>query len=108
MYFQEEFKRLYAEIENLKQRNMKLNNPHLNNKLFAMQEAVHKYDSVETANALPQKLQIAHVPAANPESPLLQPTSNGNGGDSCLNLPAQNGGKRVVITLENCRQCTQL
>ena len=37
--FQDEFKRLYVQLEVLKQKNMKLGNPHLGQKLSAMTEA---------------------------------------------------------------------
>ncbi len=40
--FQEEFKRLYMQLEVLKQKNMKLGNPHLMHKLSAMTEAACK------------------------------------------------------------------
>lgn len=39
---QEEFKRLYMQLEMLKQKNMKLGNPHLTFKLSAMTEAAMK------------------------------------------------------------------
>jgi G protein-coupled receptor 158 len=42
---QDEFKRLYMQLEVLKQRNMKLGNPHLSVKLSAMTEAAMRKDS---------------------------------------------------------------
>ena len=42
MYLQEEFRRLYTQLELLKQRNMKLGNRHLQYKLSAMTEAANK------------------------------------------------------------------
>ena len=41
---QDEFKRLYMQLEMLKQKNMKLGNPHLGSKLSAMTEAAMKED----------------------------------------------------------------
>ena len=42
---QEEFRRLYTQLELLKQRNMKIGNRHLQHKLSAMTEAAQKDDS---------------------------------------------------------------
>ncbi|XP_060594332.1 probable G-protein coupled receptor CG31760 [Ruditapes philippinarum] len=42
---QEEFRRLYTQLETLKQRNMKIGNRHLQHKLSAMTEAAQKDDS---------------------------------------------------------------
>ena len=42
---QDEFKRLYMQLELLKQKNMKLGNPHLGHKLSAMTEAAMKEES---------------------------------------------------------------
>lgn len=48
--FQEEFRRLYTQLETLKHRNMKIGNRHLQHKLSAMTEAAQKEDSPEESN----------------------------------------------------------
>lgn len=50
---QEEFRRLYTQLELLKQRNMKLGNPHLQHKLSAMTEAAKKDDLPESTPSSP-------------------------------------------------------
>lgn len=49
---QEEFRRLYTQLEYLKQRNMKIGNRHLQHKLSAMTEAAQK-DTPSSAPASP-------------------------------------------------------
>lgn len=50
---QEEFRRLYTQLELLKQRNMKLGNPHLQHKLSAMTEAAKKDDLPDSTPSSP-------------------------------------------------------
>ncbi|ESO87905.1 hypothetical protein LOTGIDRAFT_127003, partial [Lottia gigantea] len=50
---QEEFRRLYTQLEILKQRNMKLGNRHLQHKLSAMTEAAKKEDQIDSTPSSP-------------------------------------------------------
>ncbi|KAK3610032.1 hypothetical protein CHS0354_032381 [Potamilus streckersoni] len=50
---QEEFRRLYTQLELLKQRNMKIGNRHLQHKLSAMTEAAQKEDSPDSTPTSP-------------------------------------------------------
>ncbi|XP_069112828.1 metabotropic glycine receptor-like [Argopecten irradians] len=50
---QEEFRRLYTQLEFLKQRNMKIGNRHLQHKLSAMTEAAQKEDSPNSSPSSP-------------------------------------------------------
>ena len=77
--FQDEFKRLYMQLELLKQKNMKLGNPHLTQKLSAMTEAAIKADNND-----------------NDDDVISTPTS-----------PNMNG-KRVVINLDDFKDATSL
>ena len=50
---QDEFKRLYMQLEMLKQKNMKLGNPHLGFKLSAMTEAAMKEEPPDSPPVSP-------------------------------------------------------
>ncbi|GFS15643.1 G-protein coupled receptor [Elysia marginata] len=83
---QEEFRRLYTQLELLKQRNMKLGNPHLQVKLSAMTEAAQK-----------DELILQEVPTSyHPHSSSHPPTPN------------INGGRRIVINLDEYHVSTEV
>ncbi|CAH1779230.1 unnamed protein product [Owenia fusiformis] len=75
---QEEFKRLYMQIETLKLKNMKLGNPHLTNKLSAMADLAMKEEPPDDST---------------PSTPNLNTNIN---------------GKRVVINLDDFKDATAL
>ncbi|BFZ12928.1 hypothetical protein BsWGS_15967 [Bradybaena similaris] len=75
---QEEFQRLYTQLELLKQRNMKLGNRHLQVKLSAMTEAAQKDELILSE------------------------------GDSAPSTPNINGGRRIVINLDEYHVSTEV
>ena len=84
-YFQDEFKRLYTQLEVLKQKNMKLGNPHLTYKLSVMTEAAMIDD--------PSYTQSLAMPTTIDTQALSTPTLN---------------GKRVMINLDEYKDATSL
>ncbi len=82
---QDEFKRLYMQLELLKQKNMKLGNPHLTHKLSAMTEAAIKADNDDDVTTYDASYDATSTPAS--------PNMN---------------GKRVVINLDEFKDATSL
>ncbi|OWA52294.1 putative G-protein coupled receptor [Hypsibius exemplaris] len=72
---QEEFKRLYLQLELLKSKNMRLGNPHLTKKLHAMTEAAMAPESSYTLQLPPEYLQPPLSP--RPSTPVT-PSSPSN------------------------------
>ena len=95
--FQEEFKRLYTQLEVLKQKNMKLGNPHLTYKLSAMTEAAMKD---EPSSCVP------------PPSPFLAAPSNqllvNTATELAVPMSPNANGKRVIINLDDYKDATSL
>ncbi|CAG5132424.1 unnamed protein product, partial [Candidula unifasciata] len=79
---QEEFRRLYTQLELLRQRNMKIGNRHLQVKLTAMTEAAQKEETFQGT--------------AREEAPFLYPTAN------------MNGAKRIIINLDDYHLTTNV
>ncbi|CAL8101550.1 unnamed protein product [Orchesella dallaii] len=75
---QEEFRRLYAQLEELKERNMRLGNRHLVAKIAAMQEAA---DNILQTQAASQINGQSHV-LLQQQLHQLSPGNNGCGGNS--------------------------
>ncbi|RUS88962.1 hypothetical protein EGW08_003298, partial [Elysia chlorotica] len=85
---QEEFRRLYTQLELLKQRNMKLGNPHLQVKLSAMTEAAQKDELILQELSSSQHHHHPHS-SSHPSTPNV------------------NGGRRIVINLDEYHVSTE-
>ncbi|XP_063981143.1 metabotropic glycine receptor-like [Diachasmimorpha longicaudata] len=95
----EEFRRLYAQLEILKEKNMRMGNRHLTAKILAMQEAANRAETqISTIQAISSTLRLNDISVTTvEESTLLFKSGSESGVESYREAEARNGKSKKLL-----------
>ncbi|XP_011302612.1 probable G-protein coupled receptor 158 [Fopius arisanus] len=101
----EEFRRLYAQLEILKEKNMRMGNRHLTAKILAMQEAANRAETqISTIQAISSTLRLNDISVTTvEESTLLFKSGSESGVESYRETEARNGKSKKLL----CQKSTE-